>query len=1417
MHIFFTTLLYVHIFLKNELRVLELFCSALLLAGFVLGTYDICSKSATGRGRKYHVEIVEIKQGSTTTQAPRMSSIRFRIPFKRSSRRSSTTASPAREPPIGPSVITTIEDARVDVVFVHGLTGHREKTWTAEGETDPWPKSLLPKDLPTARIILYGYDADVLHLTRVVGQNTIRDHARALINDLKPLRREAKRRPIIFVVHSLGGLVVQDALVICNNPIDEADGNIVECTRGVVFLGTPHRGAGLAEFAASVVNVISLVKLPNKKLLEVLNKNSDILANITEGFLNLVTRRNREKDSQGSLKPIGIHCFTEEKPVEFLEKLVVERQSAKIDGYDFGSIPANHMNMTKYGVPSDPGYQRVMNKLKDWISDDARFETFTGPQYAQKLWALLGGECSQSEPPESAKQLCQSRDITDSLEWFLESSEYRAWASRVSTKLWLRGEPGDGKTVLITYILQDLSLDVQHGREYDFAAVFCSSEDSESIIIASLASQLLQKNNVRAHAAQMEFPITKFERCNDRDVFKQLLWGLLRLLAISEDNYAPLLVIDGLDKLSLSTRRSFLGGLNRIEEQDKKDAYMRVLISSQTQEDIKRALTHYLSIDREKERRECLKTLEFHEWNARENKVEDVQDGGSWLSTNREYKQWNESPESSILWLEGKPGSGKSTIVKLIVRELEKKGIDPSCSRCMPPDLKREKQVWIFDSPKDKSTIVARFYYSFRGGRTETDHKNMLQSIVYQIWRENSKLFLLIRSRYRELRRGADGERTQTTLWTYDDLKSVLHTLRETDFELNISILIDGMDESDSSKRTDILRFLPELVYKGNPCVVKVLVASRPEVDINAHLRAARSHHIQLQQVNREDIRLVVGKWIKKMESRRSSKPSGKEDYLIPVKDIILERAQGVFLWVTLVLKELEKNIVKGGVTPAALRQKVAKFPEELGGEEGFYRLMIKSLTEDNEDVALGRRILAWVLFTKKPLSVEELRDALATPLQADISGLQGYDLGDNRPEELDHGILTYCGGLVEVRQSKTDQIVQLVHQTARDFLLDQSNIAKPYHIDEIQGDMEIIGTCCRYLRIVFATTIPLTDAAPAFSLAKKLAKYLFSCKLLLYSLRYLTQHLDHLRSNKIERPPELEIYISELANRAPHESYAYLLLGQWIRTLNCTTPCDDIDGTNAALCALSLVPFTEGRDEIVQMLLVLQPNLAHFAAEHGRVDEIKRLLQAGWDSNARDAEGQTPLHLASQNGDNGVVKVLLDAGANPNAMCRNQRRPVHLAAQNSSSGLMWFLLKADAEINSRDIIGQTPLELVVRNENYSIQLDLLRAGADPNIEDSAGQALLHWATTRGDHTTMYHLLNRGANPDVKDGDGKTPLHVAIKRDDQETVSTLLDGGADPDVEDLAGQTPRQLAAEEGKRDMIEILEQESRTRRWAL
>ena len=86
--------------------------------------------------------------------------------------------------------------------------------------------------------------------------------------------------------------------------------NILRSTRGVVFLGTPHHGSGLARWAELLSQIIGIVKQTNADIIEVLKRDSEILARIQDSFHTMVMARNRE-----GRQPIKISCFYEELPL----------------------------------------------------------------------------------------------------------------------------------------------------------------------------------------------------------------------------------------------------------------------------------------------------------------------------------------------------------------------------------------------------------------------------------------------------------------------------------------------------------------------------------------------------------------------------------------------------------------------------------------------------------------------------------------------------------------------------------------------------------------------------------------------------------------------------------------------------------------------------------------------------------------------------------------------------------------------------------------------------------------------------------------------------------------------------------------------------------------------------------------------
>ncbi|KAF0318883.1 hypothetical protein GQ607_013842 [Colletotrichum asianum] len=267
------------------------------------------------------------------------------------------------------------EAALVDIVFVHGLTGHREKTWTAHDATDPWPKTLLPTKIPTARVLTFGYDASVADWRSVVSVNRVGNHAQNLLSALANFREDGdtNERPLIFVCHSLGGIVCEDALVSSLQRPEKHLKAILAATKGIIFMGTPHHGSGLAAWAEKLSMSIGLLKQTNTDIVRVLRSDSETLARIQDSFHTMIQSRNRE--GQGRIE---ITCFYEELPLPGVG-LVVTQDSAILPGYVPIGLRNNHQDMTKFSALEDPGFIAVCAELRRWNKEMRMPSTLQAP------------------------------------------------------------------------------------------------------------------------------------------------------------------------------------------------------------------------------------------------------------------------------------------------------------------------------------------------------------------------------------------------------------------------------------------------------------------------------------------------------------------------------------------------------------------------------------------------------------------------------------------------------------------------------------------------------------------------------------------------------------------------------------------------------------------------------------------------------------------------------------------------------------------------------------------------------------------------------------------------------------------------------------------------------------------------------
>lgn len=203
------------------------------------------------------------------------------------------------------------QNACVDIVFVHGLTGDSYDTWLHKKSGIHWPSHLLGQDIPGIRVLSFGFDADVVRfLGRESASNSrLTNHAESLVNNLVQEREqsEAEERKIIFVAHSLGGLITEQALTYSKTSAETHLKQVEHHTIGIAFLGVPHCGSDLEAWATIARKMVTIIKRTNKSILDVLNPNSEMLHQIEHNFHNNLRQRNHN--------PIQITGFFEELAV----------------------------------------------------------------------------------------------------------------------------------------------------------------------------------------------------------------------------------------------------------------------------------------------------------------------------------------------------------------------------------------------------------------------------------------------------------------------------------------------------------------------------------------------------------------------------------------------------------------------------------------------------------------------------------------------------------------------------------------------------------------------------------------------------------------------------------------------------------------------------------------------------------------------------------------------------------------------------------------------------------------------------------------------------------------------------------------------------------------------------------------------
>ncbi|KAM7206365.1 hypothetical protein V8F20_002714 [Naviculisporaceae sp. PSN 640] len=257
------------------------------------------------------------------------------------------------------------EDWAVDIVAVHGLNprsrpieDHAYGAWTKpreDGGGHLWLRDSLPKVVPNARVFLYAYNSNLVFSQT---KERFMDKANDLLEALRIERKKAPDRPIIFLAHSLGGILIEQALVNAQNNPEYL--SIRRATTGLLFFGTPHGGGN-----RSLVALGSLVARATTKL--GFNEKSDIVQALQKGSV-----------FSDILKESFRHQLMDYRIVSFFEKSgnIVPRESAIFglpgDRERILGINATHSDMCRFDPSTSEDAQSlrtVLSSVEDLYED----------------------------------------------------------------------------------------------------------------------------------------------------------------------------------------------------------------------------------------------------------------------------------------------------------------------------------------------------------------------------------------------------------------------------------------------------------------------------------------------------------------------------------------------------------------------------------------------------------------------------------------------------------------------------------------------------------------------------------------------------------------------------------------------------------------------------------------------------------------------------------------------------------------------------------------------------------------------------------------------------------------------------------------------------------------------------------------
>ena len=285
------------------------------------------------------------------------------------------------------------------------------------------------------------------------------------------------------------------------------------------------------------------------------------------------------------------------------------------------------------------------------------------------------------------------------------------------------------------------------------------------------------------------------------------------------------------------------------------------------------------------------------------------------------FVDWLRS-DGCVFWIQGKPGSGKSTLMKYLIEN--------------------ERTKELMSKTSTPTFFISYFFYEL-GHPQEKAFVSLLHAFVYRLLKElhgisktASSMLIQILKPYRQLMKEGP--------WVQEVLQEVLrHIALNCPVNAGVLLFVDGFDECDGNHANQ-LDFLKDLVEssKFSKLSIKMCIASRAEVDIR--LRLSTYPSLAIHHFTESDIASYVTERLKTAWDLMASQPDGTTaTFYQQLIDDVVRRAEGVFLWVNLVVTQLVLAI-ETEAEASDLHRLVAMLPE---GLKQLYQSIVAKIPKD--------------------------------------------------------------------------------------------------------------------------------------------------------------------------------------------------------------------------------------------------------------------------------------------------------------------------------------------------------------------------------------------------------------------------------------------------------------------------------------